>query len=395
MVQQLPRGCVKRDLFKHFEEPCGKIVDIQMISDRYNPRQLKGIAYVEFDDVESVTKALALNGQKCVAAAEGRKAPLIITPTGLEKNREAALKEKRDKAGGPNRISIHNLPAKVNSDHLRSMFESFADADRSKINVCKILEDPTDSSSAGIGYIEFSTASCAQMAVSTMNNVEVGDKKIRVGLTSSEEILTGKPTGGGPPVPPAGMPPPGMGMPPMGPGGMMMPMPPRGPGGGLLPMPPGMMGGPPPGGMMMPPPGGGLSAGSHQAIAQNVAARNMFASAPIIPSKHLVLKNVFDPAVEVDKDWDLDVRDEILEEVANNGDVVHIFLDKESKGDVFLKFSDVESAHCTQIKMHARGYGMQTLHAEFVNDSAYVERFPDSANATTPLALDPLRPASP
>ena len=423
MVQQLPRGCVQRDLIKHFEEPCGRVLDVRIISDRYNPGRSKGIAYVEFHDVESVTKAIEMNGQKCVAAAEGRKAPLIITPTGSEKNREAFMKEKEAARGGPCRIAVHNLPLQIKSEQLKAMFESFADADNAKIMVCKILKDPQGEGSSVIGYIEFEKSSCAQMAVSSMNEVEIGEKKIRVSLTGSESDLmpsdannsavglaAGAPPadGAGVQQPGAGMGMPGMpgmpgmhgmhGMHPGMPGmpGMGMPgMPGIGgfgmmPGGALLPTPggmmrpPGMMGGP--GGMMMPP--NAMSAGSQQVLAQNMMARNG-AGAAMSTSRQVLLRNAFDPATEEDAEWDLDIREEVLEEVTENGPVVHIFVDKASTtGDVFLKFADVPSAQCTQIKMSKRDFGGRSLEATFVTDAAYAEKFPEAAELNTPLTLE-------
>merc|ERR1711935_1294713 len=87
--------------------------------------------------------------------------------------------------------------------------------------------------------------------------------------------------------------------------------------------------------------------------------------------------------------WDLDIREEMLEEVLQNGTVVHIFVDKDAaQGDVYLKFEDVPSARCTQLKMAKRGFGARSLEASFVSDVAYAEKFPDSVEATTALTLE-------
>jgi hypothetical protein len=103
MVHQLPRGCVHQDLIDHFETTCGKVLDVKIIADRANPRVVrsKGVAYVEFEDIEGVDKAVAMNGQKCVAAEEGRKAPLIITATADVESRRIALTEKAMQATFP------------------------------------------------------------------------------------------------------------------------------------------------------------------------------------------------------------------------------------------------------------------------------------------------------
>jgi RNA-binding protein 39 len=429
MVQQLPRGCVRQDLINHFQESCGKVIDVKIIADRNNPGRSKGIAYVEFDEIEAVAKALAMNGGKCVAAAEGRKAPLIITPTGSEKNRQAALAEKEQKAGGPSRISVQNMPITLTSEQLHSLFESFAEADKSKIKNCEVLMD-AEGNSTGCGFIEFETSVCAQMAVSEMNNIEIADRTIRVSLAAQvitdtlpnmlqviANASTGVPTMGPAPsmpglppgmAPPAGMPP-GMAPPPGMPPGMAPPVPPVGmgpppgqglmmqPGGGRMPpINPALLGGPlgmyPPQGMyppgMYPPPG--MPPGNpnvKKPTLTSVSRTALMANLLNQPTTQFVLRNMFDPATETDEEWAADIRDEVLEEASTLGAVVHIFLDDKSVGDVYLKFADIGACQAAQLKMHNREFGGKTVLAEYMADAAYAAKFPDSANATTPLAV--------
>lgn len=77
---QLARKCTERDLAEFLEDNTGgRIVSCRMIADRANRH--KGIAYAEFDSIESVPKALALTGQRLLGA------PIIIVLAQAEKNR--------------------------------------------------------------------------------------------------------------------------------------------------------------------------------------------------------------------------------------------------------------------------------------------------------------------
>ena len=79
---QLAKACTSRDLKEFFELAVGKVRDVKMIVDRSN-RRSKGIAYVEFYDLESVAKAQAMTGQRLLGV------PIIILPSQAEKNKYA------------------------------------------------------------------------------------------------------------------------------------------------------------------------------------------------------------------------------------------------------------------------------------------------------------------
>ncbi len=52
------------------------------------------------------------------------------------------------------------------------------------------------------------------------------------------------------------------------------------------------------------------------------------AQAPMpVPSSCLMLTNMFDPAQENEPDWELDIRDDVLEKVMEFGEVLHIYVD--------------------------------------------------------------------
>ena len=80
VCMQLSRKCTENDLRDFLEEHTGgRVVSCRLISDRTNRH--KGIAYAEFEKLESVNKALALTNTRLLGA------PIIINVTQAEKNR--------------------------------------------------------------------------------------------------------------------------------------------------------------------------------------------------------------------------------------------------------------------------------------------------------------------
>jgi hypothetical protein len=53
---QLARDCTPYDLREFFNKGAGKVRDVKIIADRRASHRTKGIAYVEFREVESVMK---------------------------------------------------------------------------------------------------------------------------------------------------------------------------------------------------------------------------------------------------------------------------------------------------------------------------------------------------
>lgn len=48
------------------------------------------------------------------------------------------------------------------------------------------------------------------------------------------------------------------------------------------------------------------------------------------PTHYVIIRNMFDPAAETEPEWDLDLRDDVLEECSKFGPIVHIVVDKAS-----------------------------------------------------------------
>lgn len=61
------------------------------------------------------------------------------------------------------------------------------------------------------------------------------------------------------------------------------------------------------------------------------------------PTSQFMLKNMFNPATETDENWELDIQEEVLEECSKYGPVMHIFVDKNSMGHVYVLTLDFGS----------------------------------------------------
>ena len=122
-----------RDIEEFFSS-VGKIRDTKLIMCN-KTRRFKGIAYVEFKDMESVPLALGLNGQKLLGV------PVIVQPSQAEKNRvttygaDSGLNATLGHPGsslasgmsnkGPMRLYVGSLHFNITEDMLRGIFEPF------------------------------------------------------------------------------------------------------------------------------------------------------------------------------------------------------------------------------------------------------------------------------
>jgi len=94
------------------------------------------------------------------------------------------------------------------------------------------------------------------------------------------------------------------------------------------------------------------------------------------PSECLLLKNMFDPALETDPDFDLDIRDDVQEECSKFGQLRHIFVDKNTAGFVYLRFDSITAAMSAQKALHGRWFAGKMITATFMTPHQYEMKFP-------------------
>ncbi|XP_047339749.1 RNA-binding protein 39-like [Impatiens glandulifera] len=88
-------------------------------------------------------------------------------------------------------------------------------------------------------------------------------------------------------------------------------------------------------------------------------------SEPIgIPSECLLLKNMFDPTMEMDPKYDLEIKDDVQVECSKYGPVLHIYVD--NAGYVFLRFETIQASAAAQAAMHKRWFARKMILVVFL-----------------------------
>lgn len=349
---QLARNIRPRDLEEFFCK-VGQVRDVRIISDR-NSRRSKGIAYIEFTDESCVPLALQLSGQRLLGA------PILIQPTQAEKNRAAAEAEKLKKPQGPTRLYVGSLHFNITEPMVKAIFEPFGAVDS-----VQMIYDSETTRSKGYGFIQFREADSAKRAMEQLNGFELAGRAIKVGPvtergdstaysfldnedyekggvelnSTARAALMAKLSQGHD----AGLSIPGLATPATAP---------------LVP---------------------GLGTGVSPAVA-----------APAIqvplPTPCFMLANMFDPSKEKEDDWDVDIRDDVLEECSKCGQVVHIYVDKQNpQGVVYVKASTPDIAVKCSASLNGRWFAGKQIIATPIQVSQYHAMFPAAASAIRPL----------
>ncbi|CAO2652398.1 Nn.00g006810.m01.CDS01 [Neocucurbitaria sp. VM-36] len=173
-VQQISQRAETRHL-RSFFETVGPVVEAQIVKDRVTGRS-KGVGYVEFKEEESVPKALELTGQKL------KGVPIIAQLTEAEKNR-AARPSEGGTAPGANgapfhRLYVGNIHFSVTEKDLQEIFEPYGELEQ----VILQRDELNPGRSKGYGFVQFVDPTHAKDALSEMNGFELAGRQIRVGL---------------------------------------------------------------------------------------------------------------------------------------------------------------------------------------------------------------------
>ncbi|XP_050049560.1 RNA-binding protein 39 isoform X2 [Dermacentor andersoni] len=354
---QLSQRIRARDL-EEFFSAVGKVRDVRLIMDN-KTRRSKGIAYVEFQDVESVPLAMGLNGQKLFGI------PIVVQPTQAERNRAAAQNASTSSSTlqrgnvGPMRLYVGSLHFNITEDMLKGIFEPFG-----KIDKIELIKDMETNRSKGYGFITFHDSEDAKKALEQLNGFELAGRPMKVGhvtertdvsqapsFLDSEELdrsgidlgATGRlqlmaklAEGTGFQIPQAAV--------------------------NALQMNPTVLPGQP------------------QAAAVAVAA------APTIATQCFLLSNMFDPLTETNPSWDEEIRRDVIEECRKHGGVLHVYVDRASpEGHVYVKCPTIASAVASVNALHGRWFAGRIITAAYVPVMSYHTLFPDSATTNTLL----------
>jgi RNA-binding protein 39 len=127
------------------------------------------------------------------------------------------------------------------------------------------------------------------------------------------------------------------------------------------------------------------AAAAAAAMNTNSTANANSTNAPTIATQCFMLNNMFDPETETNPNWPEEIRNDVIEECRKHGGALHVFVDKASKGDVYVKCPTIAAAAASVTALHGRWFAGRLVTAAYVPVIHYHNLFPDSSVATTPL----------
>ncbi|EKM61086.1 uncharacterized protein PHACADRAFT_247456 [Phanerochaete carnosa HHB-10118-sp] len=321
-VSQLAARLTARDLGYFFEDKLGEgaVMDSRIVTDRIS-RRSKGIGYVEFRTIELVEKAIGLSGTIVMGL------PIQVQHTEAERNRTHAGDSLHLPPGvsshhGGMQLYVGSLHFNLTESDIRQVFEPFGE-----LEFVDLHRDPMTGRSKGYAFVQYKRGEDAKMALEQMEGFELAGRTLRVNTVHEKGNVRYTPqeslddTGGG-----------------------------------------------------------NLNAASRQALMQKLArtdqpaARPQPIMKPNIPqsmqSKSVLLKNMFNPEEETERDWDKELADDVKNEVEDKyGDVNFIKVERESQGEIYVKFDSIESAKKAIEGLHGRWFGGRQVSAAFISDA--------------------------
>lgn len=321
-VSQLAARLTARDLGYFFEDKLGEgaVMDSRIVTDRIS-RRSKGIGYVEFRTVELVDKAISLSGTVVMGL------PIQIQHTEAERNKLHAgdslnLPPGVSAGHGGMQLYVGSLHFNLTESDIRQVFEPFGE-----LEFVDLHRDPMTGRSKGYAFVQYKRSEDAKMALEQMEGFELAGRTLRVNTVHEKGSIKYTPQDS---LDEAG--------------------------------------------------GGNLNAASRQALMQKLARTDQPAArpAPIVKpnipqsmrSKSVLLKNMFDPEEETERDWDKDLADDVKSECETKyGKVDFIKVERESQGEIYVKFDAIESAASAIEALNGRWFGGRPVSAAFISDA--------------------------
>ncbi|KIP03954.1 hypothetical protein PHLGIDRAFT_25854 [Phlebiopsis gigantea 11061_1 CR5-6] len=321
-VSQLAARLTARDLGYFFEDKLGEgsVMDSRIVTDRIS-RRSKGIGYVEFRTIELVDKAISLSGTIVMGL------PIHVQHTEAERNKLHAGDSLHLPPGvsshhGGMQLYVGSLHFNLTESDIKQVFEPFGE-----LEFVDLHRDPTTGRSKGYAFVQYKRSEDAKMALEQMEGFELAGRTLRVNTVHEKGNIKYAPQES---LDDAG--------------------------------------------------GGNLNAASRQALMQKLARTDQPAALPVtvakpnIPqsmqSKSVLLKNMFDPEEETERDWDKDLAEDVKSEIEEKyGRVDFIKVEKESQGEIYIKLDSIDSAKKTIEGLNGRWFGGRQVSAAFISDA--------------------------
>ncbi|KAK1233049.1 Phosphatidylinositol-3-phosphatase SAC1 [Marasmius sp. AFHP31] len=291
-VSQLAARMTARDLGYFFEDKLGEgsVMDSRIVTDRIS-RRSKGIGYVEFKTIELVEKAIALTGTVVMGL------PIMVQLTESERNRlhpgdgNLNLPPGVSAAHGSMQLYVGSLHFNLTENDIKQVFEPFG-----PLEYVDLHRDPMTGRSKGYAFVQYKRADHAKMALEQMEGFELAGRALRVNTVHEKGSVRYTQQDS---LDDSG--------------------------------------------------GGNLNAASRQALMQKLAR---IETPPALPdmikpniptqamqSRSVLLKNMFDPEEETERDWDKDLAEDVKGECEEKyGKVEAIKIEKETQASCTNSF---------------------------------------------------------
>ncbi|KAF9538638.1 hypothetical protein EC957_006375 [Mortierella hygrophila] len=364
-VMQLSARLRSSELESFFSQ-AGKVRAARIIEDR-NTGRSKGVGYVEFYDEDSVAKAIALTGEKLLGI------PVIAKHTESEKNRLAlqAASQAQDAVTeaasqtppvdlSQHRLYVGSVNFDLTEEDLKQVLEPFG-----PIEFIKLHRDAETGKSKGFAFVQYKEAEHAKQAMERMNGYVLANRTIKVGLVTEKGSTQNQTTTGS-----------NNGyqynngqinntisMDDSDTAGYAMTSQSRAELMQKLARGDSSMGGVAPPAAVAPTP------------------IPSFVQLPVVmPSRAVLLKNMFTEEDKTEPEWAQELEEDVKEEAEKSGPVVHIHVQQDTLGDIFLKFDSVQSATNAVQTLGGRFFAGRQIVAAFLPELLYNARFPSAAN---------------
>ena len=320
-VWQLSQRVRTKDLEDLFSS-VGKLCVVRLILDPRSGKS-KGVAYIQFRNVETVDKALGLNGTKLLGF------PIMIRTVSSEKCRAAEA----SMAGGginmkaPTKLCVSNLHHIITERNLEEIFSPYG-----MITEIQVLTD-INGNSSGTAFITFMKGENAKTAMDQMNEFNLANMNMKITPVTESNFGSELNESMGVSISSSARL-------------------------GLMAK---------------------LAVGTGLQMTPTVRHEEK----SIISTQCLVLSNMFDLEETEDEEFCKEIEEDIISECSKFGGLLHIRVDKKGpSGNVYLKCPNVPIAsHCV-LSMNGRGFGGRIVSATHIPLSNYTDMFPESARST-------------
>ncbi|KAK8948601.1 Polyadenylate-binding protein 2 [Platanthera zijinensis] len=179
-VKNLAESTSEDDLVKVFGD-FGKITSLIVMRERDGKSKCFG--FVNFENPDAAARAVnELSGKKFDEKEwyVGKAQKKSDREMELKGNLEPSIKENVEKYQGLN-LFLKNLDDNIGDEKLKELFSKFG-----TITSCKVMREP-NGASRGSGFVAFSTAGEACLALSEMNGKLIGSKPLYVALAQRKK----------------------------------------------------------------------------------------------------------------------------------------------------------------------------------------------------------------